>query len=89
MIKLVDRYVGSAAIAGVLGVWLAMTVLFLLFTLLGEIRSTQNEYGTVDALWFVALTSPRMAYQVFPVSALLGALVGVGGLAAPWPARQF
>jgi lipopolysaccharide export system permease protein len=82
MIKLVDRYVGSAAIAGVLGVWLAMTVLFLLFTLLGEIRSTQNEYGTVDALWFVALTSPRMAYQVFPVSALLGALVGVGGLAA-------
>jgi lipopolysaccharide export system permease protein len=82
MIKLVDRYIGRAALLGILLVWLAMTVLFMVFTLLGELRSTQNEYGTLDVLWFVALTLPRMAYQVFPVSALLGALVGVGGLAA-------
>jgi lipopolysaccharide export system permease protein len=46
------------------------------------LRSVQNEYATGDALWFVALTIPRMAYQIFPVSALLGALVGVGGMAA-------
>jgi lipopolysaccharide export system permease protein len=57
-------------------------LLFLIFTLLGELRSTQQDYGTLDVLWFVTLTMPRMAYQVFPVSALLGALVGVGGLAA-------
>lgn len=82
MIKLVDRYVGRAALLGILGVWVAMTVLFMLFGLLSELRGTQNDYGTVDAIWFVALTTPRMAYQVFPVSALLGALVGVGGLAA-------
>ncbi|MDX1381328.1 MAG: LPS export ABC transporter permease LptG [Xanthomonadales bacterium] len=82
MIKLVDRYIGRAALLGMLLVWLAMTVLFMVFTLLGELRSTQNDYGTLDVLWFVALTLPRMAYQVFPVSALLGALVGVGGLAA-------
>lgn len=82
MIKLVDRYVGRAAVLGMLLVWVAMTMLFVVFSLLGELRSTQNDYGTLDVLWFVALTSPRMAYQVFPVSALLGALVGVGGLAA-------
>jgi lipopolysaccharide export system permease protein len=82
VIRLVDRYVGRAACLGILLVWMAMTILFVLFSLLGELRSAQNDYGTLDGLWFVALTMPRMAYQVFPVSALLGALVGLGGLAA-------
>ena len=82
MIKLVDRYVGRAALLGLVTVWIAMTVLFILFNLLGELRSTQSDYGSGDAIWFIALTIPRMAYQIFPVSALLGALVGVGGLAA-------
>ncbi len=82
MIKLVDRYVGRAAVLGILGVWLGLTVLFIVFNLLDELREARADYGVVDALWFVVLTIPRMAYQVFPVSALLGALVGVGGLAA-------
>lgn len=82
MVRLVDRYIGRAALLGMLLVWLAMTALYLLFSLLSELRSAQNDYTTVDIFWFVLLTTPRMAYQVFPVSALLGALVGVGGLAA-------
>lgn len=82
MVKLVDRYVGRAALLGLLAVWLAMTVLFVMFNLLDELRSAENDYGTGDVFWFIALTVPRMAYQIFPVSALLGALVGVGGLAA-------
>ena len=82
MIKLVDRYVGRAALLGLVTVWIAMTMLFILFNLLDELRSIQNDYGSSDAIWFIALTIPRMAYQIFPVSALLGALVGVGGLAA-------
>jgi lipopolysaccharide export system permease protein len=82
VVKLVDRYIGWAACMGMLFVWVGMTFLYVMFNMLDELRSTQNDYGTLDALWFVALTLPRMAYQVFPVSALLGALVGVGGLAA-------
>jgi lipopolysaccharide export system permease protein len=82
MVKLVDRYVGRAALMGMLAVWFAMTMLFVLFNLLGELRDIQGDYGTGDVFWFIALTTPRMAYYIFPVSALLGALVGVGGLAA-------
>jgi lipopolysaccharide export system permease protein len=81
-VKLVDRYVGKAALMGMLAIWAGMTVLFMLFSLLGELRATEGNYTSGDAFWFVALTTPRMAYQIFPVSALLGALVGVGGLAA-------
>jgi lipopolysaccharide export system permease protein len=82
MVKLVDRYVGRAALTGMLAVWFAMTMLFILFSLLGELRDIQGNYGTGDVFWFIDLTTPRMAYEIFPVSALLGALVGVGGLAA-------
>jgi len=82
MVKLVDRYIGRATLTGLLAVWFAMTMLFILFSLLSELRSTQGDYGTADAFWFIVLTTPRMAYKIFPVSALLGALVGVGGLAA-------
>lgn len=82
MIKLVDRYLGRAAILGALLVWSGLTLLSMMFSLLGELRSMQNDYGTGDVFWFVALTAPRLAYQVFPISMLLGALLGVGGLAA-------
>lgn len=82
MIRLVDRYIGRAAILGTLVVWLGLTLLFGLFFLLSELRDTQADYTSADALWVVILTMPRLAYQIFPVSALLGTLVGVGGLAA-------
>lgn len=82
MLKLVDFYIGRAAILGTLAVWAVLTVLFILIGLLDQLRSVENDYGTVDALWVLTLMTPRMAYQIFPVAALLGALVGVGGLAA-------
>ena len=69
-VKLVDRYVGRAALMGMLSVWFAMTVLFILLSLLGELRLTQGDYGTGDVFWFIALTTPSMAYQIFPISAL-------------------
>ena len=80
--KLVDRYIGRVALLGIAGVWVLLTALYVVFSLLGELRNAHADYGSNDAVWFVLLTIPRMAYQVFPISALLGALVGVGGLAA-------
>jgi len=82
MVKLVDLYIGRAALVGTFAVWCVLTTLFLLLSLLDELRMLDYEYGTLDALWVLALTTPRLAYQIFPVSALLGALLGVGGLAA-------
>jgi len=71
MVKLVDRYIGRAALIGVLAVWFTMTILFILLSLLGELRDITGDYGTGDVFWFIALTTPSMAYQIFPVSALL------------------
>jgi lipopolysaccharide export system permease protein len=82
VIKQVDRYIGTAAILGIIAVWVLMNLLAMLFNLLSELRTSQGGYGALDVFWFVFLTSPRTAYQVFPVCALIGALIGVGGLAA-------
>ena len=82
MIRMVDRYVGKAAVLGILLVWISLTALMMMFSLLGELGDTRANYAAADVFWFVFQTGPRMAYQIFPVSALMGSLLGIGGLAS-------
>ena len=82
MIRTVDRYIGKSAVLGILLVWVSLTALMMMFSLLGEIRDTTINYSVSDVLWFVFLTGPRLAYQIFPVSALMGSLLGIGALAS-------
>lgn len=82
LIKKVDKYIGKTAILGILLVWVSFTILMMMFSVLGELRDTTASYRASDVFWFVLQTSPRMAYQIFPVSALMGSLLGVGGLAS-------
>lgn len=81
MIRIVDTYIGKAAILGILLVWVSLTALMMMFNLLAELRDTTVSYSATDVLWFVLQTGPRSAYQIFPVSALMGSLLGIGGLA--------
>jgi len=82
MIRTVDKYIGKAAILGILLVWASLTALMMMFSVLGELRDTTANYGASDAFWFVLQTGPRLAYQIFPVSALMGSLLGIGNLAS-------
>lgn len=82
MIKTVDTYIGRAAMLGIVLVWASLTILMMMFSVLAELRSTTASYSAIDVFWFVLQTGPRMAYQIFPVSALMGSLLGVGGLAS-------
>ena len=82
VIRTVDRYIGRTAILGILLVWVSLTALMMMFSLLGELRDTTANYGVSDVFWFVLQTGPRLAYQIFPVSALMGSLLGIGGLAS-------
>jgi hypothetical protein len=36
MIKQVDRYLGRASVVGILGVWIGLTLLMMMFNLLGD-----------------------------------------------------
>jgi lipopolysaccharide export system permease protein len=82
MIRTVDKYIGKSAVLGILLVWTSLTALMMMFSVLGELRDTTANYGASDAFWFVFQTGPRLAYQIFPVSALMGSLLGIGSLAS-------
>lgn len=80
---ILERYIGRAVLIGTL------IVMFIILTLLGifELVKTLDEVGIGSyTMWdaFVAsiLTMPRKLFEVFPVTALVGSLLGLGGLAS-------
>lgn len=82
MIKIVDWYIGRSTLTGVFAVWVSLTLLMSMFLFLDELGSPDGGAGLLDVVYYVVLRSVDAAYVVFPVSALLGAMIGVGGMAA-------
>ncbi len=81
MVKL-DRYIGSnvfMAILAVLGIILGLATLFAFIDEMGDASDT---YTLVDILSYVLLTAPRRLYDMLPMAALIGCLIGLGSLAS-------
>ena len=80
--NLIDRYIIGAVIAGVL---LVLTVIVVLSSFLLFVGQFDNigvgSYALGDALLYVVLKAPQQAYEIFPIATLMGALLGLGGLA--------
>jgi len=77
-----DRYIGSSvfmAILAVLGIILGLATLFAFIDEMGEVSDT---YTLVDVLSYVLLTAPRRMYEMLPMAALIGCLIGLGSLAS-------
>lgn len=81
MIQL-ERYVGGAALRGILLVAVGLTALFSLLEFVQQLSSVgQGSYGLIDALVYVLLTVPSRFLDMAPASMLLGTLLVLGGLA--------
>jgi lipopolysaccharide export system permease protein len=81
MVKL-DRYIGKSvavAILAVLGIILGLASLFAFIDEMGDIS---DSYTLLDAGKYVALTAPRRVYDMLPMAALIGCLIGLGSLAS-------
>ena len=81
MVKL-DRYIGSSvfmAILAVLGIILGLATLFAFIDEMSEVSDT---YTLVDVASYVLLTAPRRLYDMLPMAALIGCLIGLGSLAS-------
>ena len=52
-----------------------------LFEFIGQLDSTQGTYGIPQALLFAGLRLPQLSFEMLPIAALIGALMGLGGLA--------
>ena len=80
--SVLDRYIVRAILGAVLLVMLVLLVLGALFMFIDQ----QDEIGAgryteLGALWYTLLNLPQLAYELLPIAALIGGLLGLGGLA--------
>jgi len=80
--RILDLYIGRVIVyqtTVVLGVLVGLFMFITFIEQIGELGT--GNYGTVDAVLFTVLSVPRIIYEVFPMSALLGAILGLSSLA--------
>lgn len=81
--NLLDRYIGINIAGSTLIVLLVLLALFSLGAMVAELDTLgRGGYTLVHAAQYVLLSMPRLAYQLFPVVALLGSVIGLGLMAA-------
>lgn len=81
--KILDRYIGRSVANSTLLVLAVLLTLFAFFTFMDEAGQIgKGRYGTWQAFQYVLLTIPSLAYQLFPVCALIGTTIGLGMLAS-------
>ncbi len=78
-----DWYVGRVVLSTVLLTWAVLLGLDLVNAFASEAKDIgQGSYTFGHAVAYVAYTVPRRAYTLFPTAAVIGALMGLGQLAA-------
>ncbi|MFS0828565.1 LPS export ABC transporter permease LptG [Pseudomonas phoenicis] len=77
-----DRYIGSSVLLAILAVLGIILGLASLFAFIDEIGDLSDTYSLLDAGMYVLLTAPRRLYDMLPMAALIGCLIGLGSLAS-------
>ncbi len=80
--KILQRYVSRDLLWTSLLALFVMVSLFSFFTLVDQLDDTgQGNYGVLQAVFYVLLTIPRLAYELFPIAAVIGSMTVLGMLA--------
>lgn len=80
--RILDKYIGITVISYTIASLLVLIVLQLAFAFVDEMGDVgKGVYSSGMAVNYILLTIPGRIYEMFPVSALLGSLLGLGGLA--------
>ena len=80
--KILNRYIGRNILVSIFAVMAVLLALFSFFQILDELGSVgKGRYDTGKAIMYVLMTLPTTAYQLLPITALLGCTIGLGVLA--------
>lgn len=82
MIRILSIHLARQVIAGSLLVSILLLALSSFLSLVGQLGSLVNGYGFYEAVQYVLLGMPQQMYELFPMSVLLGSLLGLGNLAS-------
>ena len=80
--NILDRYLALAVLGGSVIALLVLVSVATFFAFLGELSDLgKGRYDLADAVGYTFYTLPRTTYELFPMAALLGSLMGLGALA--------
>lgn len=82
MISILDRYLGRIILQYTLLTMLVLIGLFTFVNFIDQLGSLgQGNYHLKQAIFYVTLIIPRTIYELFPMAALLGTIIGLSMLA--------
>ena len=81
--RLLDLYIGKTILLQTLIVMAVLLGLFTFVSFIDQLADLGEEnYGVTDAVRYLLLTMPRTIYQLFPMAALLGTILGLSIMAS-------
>ena len=81
--RLIDRYIGRTVAVNTAVVMLVLLALYFFTTLVDEMGDVgKANYTAAGAIQYSLLMMPRLSYEIFPLGALLGSMLGLGSLAS-------
>jgi lipopolysaccharide export system permease protein len=81
-VSVLDRYIVRTILSTVALVMAVLLVLGALFVFIDQQDDVGvGHYTAVGALWYSLLNLPQLAYELLPITALIGSLLGLGSLA--------
>ena len=78
---LLSSYLMRSILASTLLVLLVLLSLAGLFEFISQLEDTRGNYGVPQALLYSLLRLPQLSFEMLPIAALIGSLLGLGGLA--------
>lgn len=81
--KILDFHIGKSVIGGAVLVMCVLLSLFIFIEFISELDLIgKRDYTAWKALQYVLYSVPRLTYELMPLAALLGSLIGLGLLAS-------
>jgi lipopolysaccharide export system permease protein len=79
--KILDRYIGWTIITATLTVLVVLVGIFTFFAFIEQLEDVgRGNYTIFKVAVFVLFSIPNLTYEMFPMAALIGALIGFGTL---------
>jgi lipopolysaccharide export system permease protein len=82
MLNLFERHIATTMFKATAMALAVLVVLLVFFGFIDEVDDVgQGNYALSDAFLVAVLSAPRYVFEVFPVAALVGSLIGLGAMA--------
>lgn len=80
--NLLSRYLMRTILLSTALVLAVLLALAALFQFIGNLDDVQGDFGIPQALLYAALRLPQISFEMLPMAALIGSLLGLGSLAS-------